>query len=208
VSTAQLNIINSTIRTLLTEIDDLKYRRIKLEDVLKTVDELEDQIDGMISRLAPERITDERFSAAVNAVKDVSKEMKELRDAIISGRYALAKKKVLDVQSVVRNAYRLLILLHAGSPTTLIFQVTPQFLREELLSAPEALVFANPMASQIYSILQRKGKASVEELAFELKIDDETRDQFNNAIAHLIATGYAKPYYDSSGKMILKPAKG
>ena len=203
-STAQLNIINSTIRTLLTEIDDLKYRRIKLEDVLKTVDELEDQIDGMISRLAPERITDERFSAAVNAVKDVSKEMKELRDAIISGRYALAKKKVLDVQSVVRNAYRLLILLHAGSPTTLIFQVTPQYLREELLTAPESLVLSSPMASQIYNILVRRGEVSVEELAMELKIDKETREDFNRAITHLIASGYAKPCFTEDNRMILR----
>jgi len=206
-TSVQLNIINMTIRNLLEEIDRLKAGRAKREDVLKTIDELEDQIDDMLTRLAPERITDERFSAAVNAVNEVSKEMKELRESVLSGRYAHAKKKVLDVQSAVRSAYRLLMLIHAGAPTTLIFQVTPEFIREELLSAPEALVFANPMASQIYNILVRKGQASVEDLALELKIDDKTREEFNKAVAHLIATGYAKPYFTSDGRMVLKPAR-
>jgi len=51
-TSVQLNIINMTIRNLLEEIDRLKAGRVKREDVLKTIDELEDQIDDMLTRLA------------------------------------------------------------------------------------------------------------------------------------------------------------
>lgn len=203
-----LNVINVTIRNLLGEIEKLEKKQGKLDDVLKILDELEDQLDDLLTQLAPERITDERFSAAVNAVNEVSAELKDLRKALLEGRYKYAKDKVLDVQTAIRNAYRLMLLVHAGAPTAFIFQVTPQFLREELLSAPETLVLANPMAAQIYNILLRKGQASIEELALELNIDDKTRDEFNNAIAHLIMRGYVRVYYTKDNKTILRPARG
>jgi len=83
--------------------------------------------------------------------------------------------------------------------------VAPQFLRE--ITIPETIVYSNPMASQIYNILVRKGEAAVEDLAIELKIDDKTRDEFNRAIAQLISTGYVKPYFTPNNKMMLRPAK-
>ena len=206
-STTQLNIINSTIRDLMNSLDELKRGKVSKDEVLRLVDELENQIDNMLTQLTPERITDERFNAAVRAIKDVSDKFKSLRESIIFGRYTHAKRIVLDVQESIRHAYRLLTLIRAGAPTTLIFQVTPQFLREVEVAAPEALVYSNPMAAQIYNILIRKGEASIDELAIELKIDDKTRDEFNRAIAYLISTGYARPYYTPDNRMVLRPAR-
>jgi len=207
VSTAHLNIINATIRELLNALDDLKRGKVRKEDVLRIIDELENQIDNMLAQLAPERITDERFTAAIKAIREVSERFKSLRESVIFGRYTHAKRVVLDAQESIRHTYRLLTLIRAGAPTTLIFQVTPQFLREAEVTAPEALVYSNPMAAQIYNILLRKGEASIDELAIELKIDDKTREEFNKAIAHLIATGYARPYYTPDNRMVLRPSR-
>jgi len=207
VSTAQLNIINASIRELLKALDDLKRGRTNKDNVLRHIDELENHVDVMLSQLAPERITDERFNAAVRAVKEVTGKFRKLREAIIFGRYSHAKSIILDVQEGIREAFRLLTLIKAGAPTTLIFQVAPQFLREAEVAAPEALVYLNPMAAQIYNILLRKGEASVDELALELKIDDKSRDDFNRALSYLISTGYARIYYTPDNRMVLRPAR-
>ena len=206
-STVQLNVINAMIRELIDALDGLRAGRVGKEEVLKRIDDLENQIDVLLSQLAPERITDERFSAAVRAVREISEGFRRLRESVIFGRYSHAKKLALDVQESVRRMYRLLILIRAGAPTTLIFQVTPQFLREEILQAPEALLYSNPMAAQIYNILLRKGEAGIDELALELKIDDKTREEFNRAVAHLIAAGYARPYFTPDNRMVLRPAR-
>ncbi|RLF04440.1 MAG: hypothetical protein DRJ60_07085 [Thermoprotei archaeon] len=203
-SSPQLNTINATIRDLVNVIDDVKKGRASKEDALKVVDELENQIDMMVSQLSPERITDERFNAAVKALKDISEKFKALRELIIFGRYMRAKKQVLDIQETIRHTYRLLTLIRAGAPTPLVFQVVPQFFRETEVKVPEAIVYSNPMAAQIYNILLRKGEATVDELAFQLKIDDKTRDEFNKAIAQLISTGYVKPLFTSDNKMVLR----
>ena len=203
-STVQLNAINATIRELLSTLDDLKRGRAEREDALRVVDELENQIDNMLTQLAPERITDERFSAAVNAIKEISEKFKNLRDSIVFGRYNQARRKILEVQESVRHTYRLMMLIRAGAPTTLIFQVTPQFLREAEVAAPETLAYMHPMAAQIYNVLVRRGEAGLDELAVELKIDDKTRDEFNQAVAHLIASGYARPFYTPDNRMVLR----
>jgi len=205
VSTAQLNIVNSTIREILRTLDDVKRGRAGKEDVLRLLDELENQIDAILVHLAPERITDERFNAAVKAVKDVSDKIRGVRESVMFGRYTYAKRQLLDVQESVRLTYRLLTLIKAGAPTSVIFQVTPQFLRE--VAVPEPIVYTNPMAAQIYNVLVRRGEATVEELALELKITDETRDEFNRAISQLISTGYVRPFFTSDNKMILRPAR-
>jgi len=205
VSTVQLNVVNSTIREIMRTLDDVKSGRAGKERVLKLLDELENQIDVILAHLAPERITDERFNAAVKAVEDVSDKIRKVRESVVFGRYTYAKRQLLDVQESVRLMYRLLTLIKAGAPTPVIFQVAPQFLRE--ISAPEAVVYTNPMAAQIYNVLIRKGEATVEELALELKITDETRDEFNRAISQLISMGYARPYFTPDHKMVLKPAR-
>ena len=204
-STTQLNTINAHIRELMNILDNIKSGRAKREDALKTLDEIENQIDIMLSQLAPERITDERFSAAVKALSDVARKFRSLRESIVFGRYTYAKRQVLEIQETIRHTYRLLTLIRAGAPTALIFQVTPQYLRE--VAVPEAIVYSNPMAAQIYNVLTRRGEASVEDLAAELKITDDTRDEFNRAIAHLISTGYVRPFYTQDNRMVLRPAR-
>ena len=82
--------------------------------------------------------------------------------------------------------------------------MTPQFLREAEVAAPETLAYMHPMAAQIYNVLVRRGEAGLDELAVELKIDDKTRDEFNQAVAHLIASGYARPFYTPDNRMVLR----
>jgi len=202
---AQLNMMNTYIRELVEVLDGVKKGKNKRDDALRILDDIENQIDVLLSQLSPERITDERFSAAVKALSEIAEKFKSLRESIILGRYALAKSQAIDVQESIRHVYRLLTLIRAGAPTPLIFQVTPQFLRETVV--PEALIYASPMAAQIYNIVLRKGEVAVDELALELKIDDKTRDEFNRAVSQLLSTGYVRAYFTSDNKIILRPSR-
>jgi len=197
-----LNVLNATIRDLLQAIE-----RKDRDAALRILDELENQIDAMLMDMAPERITDERFEAAMKAITKITERAKHLREAIWEMKFTQARKLALEVQEAIRNAYRLLILIRAGTPTPVIFQVSPQFLRDVNIQAPESLIYTNPMAAQIYNVLVRKGEATLEELAAELGIDEKSRDEFNRAIAHLISLGYVRPYLTPDNKMVLKPAR-
>ena len=202
---SQLNIISSYIRELLKMINDLKRGRIDKDSVFRLIDDFENYVDNLFSQLAPERITDERFSVASKAFRNVTKKFRELRERILNSRYSLAKITVLDIHECIRNTYKLLTLIKSGAPTTVVFQMTPQFLREIEVSPPETLLFSNPMAAQIYNILlRREGEASIDELALELKIDDRTRDEFNKAVSHLIASGYVQLFYTPDNRIVLK----
>lgn len=201
-STAQFKVINATIRELLFKLEEAKKGRVDREELLKIVDELEDQIDMTVSQLVPERITDERFNAAMKALKEITGKIKELREHIVYERYPIAKPKVLEVQESIRLGFRLLTLIKAGAPMPIIFQTTPQFL--EKTPIPEPIIYTNPMAARIYNVLVRKGEAAVEDIAAELKITDETRDEFNRAVSQLISMGYAKPYLTPDNKIVLK----
>lgn len=204
-SIPQLNRINASIKELLNMLDSAKRGRARKDAVLTALDKLESEVDIMLSQLAPERITDERFSAAVKAFRDIANKFRDLRESIMSERYTYAKGQVLDVQESIKHTYRLLVLIRAGAPPPLVYQLTPQFLRE--MAVPEALAYGSPMAVQIYNILTRRGEASVEDLAAELKIDDRTRDEFNRAINNLLNAGYARLYITPDNKMVLRPAR-
>lgn len=197
-----LNVVNATIRDLLRAVE----KRDK-DTALRILDELENQIDAMLMDMAPERITDERFEAATKAINKIAERTKKLREALWDSRFNLAKKLVLEVQEAIRNAYRLLILIRAGTPTPVIFQLAPQFLRDVSIQAPESLIYTNPMAAQIYNILVRRGEMAIEEVATELGIDDRSRDEFNRAIAQLISLGYVRPYISPDNRMMLRPAR-
>jgi len=202
VSSSQLNTVNAIIRELIDMLDEVKGGRDYRNRLLRKIDEVENAIDSMVQILAPERITDERFSAAVSALKDLADKFKTLREAVIFGKFSYAKKLVLEIQESIRHTFRLLTLIRAGAPTTLIFQVTPQFLRE--VKVPESVLYSNPMAAQIYSILVKKGEASIDELAMDLKVDKEKMEDFNRAVATLISTGHVTPFFTPEGKMLLK----
>lgn len=204
-SVAHLNVVNATIRSMLELFDSSKYGSADKEKMLKMIDELENQVDNLLTNLAPERITDERFSVATKALKELAEKFKLLREYVVSERYVHAKKQLIDIQESIRHLFRLMIMIKAGAPVPFIFQVAPQFLRE--IPAPENLLYSNPLAAQIYNVLIRRGEASVEELALELKIDDNTRDQFNMAISQLINNGYVRAYFTPDNKLVLKPAR-
>ena len=95
-----------------------------------------------------------------------------------------------------------MILIKSGAPVPVIFNVTPQFLRE--ITAPEPLISLGPMALQIYNYLARRGEAYIEDIAKELRVDDKTRDEFNNAVAQLISMGYARLVLDENNRMKLR----
>jgi len=197
-----LNVMNATIREMLEAIE-----KKNKDAALRLLDELENQIDSMLMDMAPERITDERFEAAMKSISKITEHTRKLREALWDLKFNVARKLVLEVQEAIRNSYRLLILIRAGAPTPVIFQVSPQFLRDVNIHAPESLIYTNPMAAQVYNTLLRKGEATIEELATELGIDERSRDEFNRAIAQLISLGYARPYLSPDNKMVLKPAR-
>lgn len=202
----QITVINSIVRKLLDMLPQARHKNIKNE-ILIEIDELENQFDLLIQANAPERITDERFTAAVNAIHEVSEKIEQLRSLIVAGRYKIARRKVLDLQAAIRHAYRLLLLVRAGTPTPMIFQISPQFLKEAELKPPEEIVFSSPMASQVYNVIVRKGKVAVEELAKELNISDETRDEFNRALATLIQRGFIRPVIRPDNKLMFQAVR-
>jgi len=202
-----LNAVNATIREILELLDKARNNKVEADAILRKIDEFEDLVDNMLYNLSPERITDERFNAALSSLTELADKLRELRAHVVLGRYVFAKRVALDVQETLRHTYRLLILIKAGSPTSLIFQVTPQFLREMEVSVPETIIHTSPMAAQIYNILVRKRQATVEELASELNIDDKTRDEFNRAVSQLISAGYARPFLTPDNRMLLKLSK-
>ena len=205
-SSSQQKLIDSLLRELLNAIDNAKYHKMSRDEVLKLLDEVESNVDVLIQMSSPERITDERFTVAVNALKDLSNKFRSLREKIVFEDYINAKSLVLDVQETIKHLYRLLSFIRAGAPSPVIFQVAPQFLREA--PVPEALIYGgNPMEAQIYNVLMRKGQASVEELALELKIDDKSRDEFNRALSRLAEIGYIRMYITPDNKIVFRPAR-
>ena len=197
-----LAMINICVRNLIAAVESRKR-----DEALRLVDQLDDHFDALIQANAPERITDERFQAAEKAIREVSEKIEELRALIINGRYKAARRKALDVQSAMRQAYRLLLLIRAGAPTPVIFQLTPRFLQEAQLRPPEELVFSSPLATQIYNIVVRRGSVSVEEVARELGITKETMDEFNRAITSLIQRGFVRPALTPDNRLILQAAR-
>ena len=205
-SSSQQKLIDSLLRELLNAIDNAKYHKMGRDEVLKLLDEVESNVDVLIQMSSPERITDERFTVAVNALKDLSNKFRSLREKIVFEDYINAKSLVLDVQETIKHLHRLLSFIRAGAPSPVIFQVAPQFLREAPI--PEALIYSGgTMEAQIYNTLIRKGQATVEELALELKINDKTRDEFNHALSRLAEMGFVKMYITQDNKIVFKPAR-
>ena len=200
--------ISAKLRELFQLLEEAERRRADKDRILRAVDELDNEIDRMVMGLAPERITDERFSTAADALREISEKFKSFRESVISERYHVAKKQLSELQTTIRHTHRLLILVRAGAPVPFVFQVSsPQFAERALVTAPETMVYASPMATRIYNILVRKKEATIPELVEELGIDDRTRDEVNRAIEHLLSAGYIKIYLTPDNRMLLKPIR-
>ncbi len=194
--------INALIRELIKLCTEARFNRARQEDLLRVLDELETQIDNMVQALVPEKITDERFRLVEKGLRELMDKLREVREFIVFGRLVRAKKKLLEVQELARHVYRLMLIIRAGAPTPMIFQFTP--FRTVELPAVEPLLFSNPMAAQIYNVLQRRGEMSLEDLAREMHITDANRDEFNRAISLLISMGYVTPYLTHDNRLILR----
>mgnify|MGYP000182647855 CR=1 FL=1 len=202
-SSSRLQEALTLVRELISRIDDCQKGRISRQELLKMIDEIENSIDRMLSEMAPERITDERFSAAEKMLDELGLSLKNLREDVLAGRLHRAKSRALEVQRVIRLTYRLMILISAAPPVAQIFQISPEYLREIPVSPPEMLR-GNPLAMQIYNVIVRRREATVTDIARELNISDEERPQFNAAISELVRLGFADILLDHTGRLILR----
>lgn len=206
-SYGQIASITAMIRELMDILEQADRGHVHGQVVLKMIDQIEDNIDLLIQQLAPERITDERFQAVMKAVDELSEILGSLRKAVTGRRYKYATKLAMDLQEKLRKVYRLMMLIRSGGPSTVIFQVAPHFVRDVNLRVPEPLLYASPLAVEIYNRVVRRGSVPVDELIVELGIDERRRDEFNRAITSLITMGYVVPYIDRDNRMILKVAR-
>jgi hypothetical protein len=202
-----LSIINSSMRDLLKSIEKLKSGRGSKEEVMRLIDDIENHVDNLIQSISPERITDERFTAAITVLNEMSSKLSRLREYVLTDRLHSAIRIIPQIQGAIRHAFRVMNLLQAGTPISIILRGGPEYLREIETSPPEGIVLRSPLATQIYNILVRKGQTSVEDIASELKIDEKTRTDFNRAINDLITLGYAKVNVDKDNRILLRPAR-
>ncbi len=192
-----LNIINTYIRDLIKLLDSARRGVVDRDVVLRALDELENRVDEIISSLAPERITDERFSAASTEIRELSEKFKELRSLVINGKYSRALSLISDVHESVRKAFRILQLIKAGAPVPVIIQQSPS----SPLFPPEVILNVNPDALQVYNVLVRRGEISFKDLINELKIDVS---RINSAIRTLQDLGYVRVYLLPDGTPVLR----
>ena len=177
------------------------------EAALRLLDEIDNLIDGLLASMAPERITDERFEAASKAVRELSAAVNEVRRLVYEGRLRAAAERLPDLQRAVREAHRLLLFVRSGAPTPLLFQVTPEFLRAASLRPPETIVLLGPMAVKLYNAVVRRGEVPVEELARELGVTDETREEFNRAVTQLVSLGYVTVAVTPDNRIVLRAVR-
>jgi len=170
---------------------------VSRDDVLKSLDELENRIDDMITSLAPERITDERFAAASTEIKNLSEKFKELRGHVIAGRYSRALSLIPEVHEAIRSVFRVLQLIKAGAPFPIIIQQSPQ----APLFPPEVILQTNPDALQVYNIIVRRGEMSLRDLVDEVKMDVS---RINSAVRTLQDLGYVRVQLLPDGTPVLR----
>jgi len=194
--------INALINRMLEGIEREESR----EDLLALLDGIEDALDRLVESSIPERLTDERFQAVLVAMKGVEDAISRLRDALLTSGYRLARRRLLDLKREVRNAYRLLLLVRGGAPAPMVFQVVPEYVRSLPLQPPAPLAFS-PMGAQIYSVLTRRGSATLEEIAAELGVTDANRAEFNAALAQLMQGNYVRIEVSPDNRIVLRPAR-
>lgn len=182
---------------------DSLERRILMVKAREELERAEREFNSYLRQMMPERITDERFSVAVEAVDNVSRLFGLLRQELIRGVPTRALAALIKLEEAVSRAHSTLILLGAGAPFPLIFQVTPEFLRGPV-RPPEEIQLLGGMVAQIYGVLSRRGRMRVDELAKELNITPETREAFNTAVSELLQRRYARISVDERGNIYLE----
>ena len=195
-----LEVINAHIRNLHARIRDARHGRVSVDDLLKLHDELENYVDALITTLAPERITDERFASASQELKNLTDRLREFRDLIVRGKYTDAESKLTEVHSAIRHIYRVFTVIRAGAPTPLIYQLSPG----TPLFPPEIILHTSPMALQVYNLIVRRGEMTLSDIIAELKADPGA---VSSAVQDLIRLGYARLYITPDNKWVLRPVR-
>ncbi|MEM0459340.1 MAG: winged helix-turn-helix domain-containing protein [Thermofilaceae archaeon] len=181
-----------------------KWRKVLRSVARRMVDTIEEEFARSIAKMMPERITDERFSVAVEAVTQVSDIFARLKREVGGGNPMRAQQVVFELERAISRARNTLILLGAGAPMPLIFHVAPEFLRGAV-RMPEEVQLLGSLAGQIHRIVSERRRISVSELARMLNITDENRSNFNSAVEELVRRGYVRLSVDGSGVVYLEP---
>jgi hypothetical protein len=195
-----LDAITAHIRNLHARIRDARRGRASVDELLRLQDELENYVDTLITALAPERITDERFASASQELKNLTEKLREFRDLIVKGKYTEAESKLTEVHSAIRHIYRVFTVIRAGAPTPLIYQLSPG----APLFPPEVILHTSPMALQVYNLIVRHGEMTLSDIIAELKADPGA---VSSAVQDLIRLGYARLYITPDNKWVLRPVR-
>jgi len=197
VSASPLASISAMIRELLKMLEDAEQGKIGRNAVLKALDQLEDQVDAIIMQMAPERITDERFEAAVSSLRKIAKGFYKLSKLIVAERYSEAIRMLTVLRERLRDCFRTMTFIKAGAPTPLVLQFSPT----TSLYPPEVLLQRSPGATQLYNLLARRGEADIAEVAKELGL---SADALNEAINTLVGLGFVKLLLTPDGRWKLR----
>ena len=199
--------INAVIEEILNRIETAKRatvssRRKLLSIILRLIDQLDAELDLLVSSLAPEKLTDERFRYVEKQLEQLSKELAELRKHVINGRLVKARDKLVEIQEKVRHVYRILLIIRA--PTAAAAQFTPEI----ELRVPPLIQFLSPFAVKIYNVMARRGEMFLDELVSELGVTDKDYAEFNKALQSMIQLGYIEMHVTKEGRLLLrfKPA--
>jgi hypothetical protein len=178
-------------------LEDAQQGRVDKYTLLKALDELEDSVDRLIAQMAPERITDTRFEATLDTLKDIAKGFYRVRKLIVAGRYAKAIDKLNQLHEILRHGYRTMTFVKAGAPTPVVYQMSSS----SALIPPDSLLEASSVATKLYNLLVRRGEVDLVEASREL---DLTAEALNEAVNTLIKLGYVKAIMMPDGRWRLR----
>ncbi len=202
-----LDYVDTCIRSLLLDLESaIKGRPPSVEQLLRLVDEIDKGITVLFQDLAPERITDERFTTVIEVQKELEGKMELLRKYILDSRFRIARSITIEIQQLVHRLTRILILVAGGVSRVAFYRYTaPKYIKE--VKVPDLLKQQSSLAQQIYNILVRENQVKISELPSKLKLNPEDKasiDEVNEAINTLISLGYADIYIDENNEAILR----
>jgi len=200
VSTPSIGSISALIREFHRMLEDAQQGKVDKYTLLKALDELEDNVDRLVAQMTPERITDTRFEAIRETLKNFRKGFYRVRKLIVAGRYEKAIDMLTRLHEELRHGYRTMMFVRAGAPTPVVYQMSPS----SALVPPDTLLEANPAATKLYNMLVRRGEVDLAEASRELGL---TAEVLNEAVNTLIRLGYAKAVMMPDGRWRLRAVR-
>jgi len=199
--------LDRIVHELASELENLAKGVGDKKLAVKLVDDLENEVWNLIAQRHVERITDERFAAASQAIDEVTGLITELKNLIYTGRWVKAKNMLASIHTKVKRTLVIVHLVSAGTPMTALYRSYPEYVRGR--SSPESILRRNPLAAEIYDKLvgSKEGFMTFETLAEVLGLDlgsIEDRSKFNEAIDFLVSNKYCTVWVDEKGRRGLK----